>query len=74
MNIAFLAEAWTSFPDNPPYPLLCVVVSQVFYILDALYYEVSSFFFPFLFFFTRLADGVHAVSKLMKVHVLYRLM
>ncbi|XP_072031777.1 LOW QUALITY PROTEIN: delta(14)-sterol reductase TM7SF2-like [Amphiura filiformis] len=39
LDIAFLVKAWTDFPENPPYPLICVVFFQVGYVTDALIFE-----------------------------------
>ncbi|XP_072031774.1 delta(14)-sterol reductase TM7SF2-like isoform X3 [Amphiura filiformis] len=39
LDIGYLARAWTGFPDNPPYPLLCLVFFRVFYVMDILFFQ-----------------------------------
>ncbi|XP_072031772.1 delta(14)-sterol reductase TM7SF2-like isoform X2 [Amphiura filiformis] len=39
IDISFLVVAWTDFPDNPPYSLVCVVFFQLVFIFDNLFFE-----------------------------------
>ncbi|XP_072031776.1 delta(14)-sterol reductase TM7SF2-like isoform X4 [Amphiura filiformis] len=39
IGISFLVEAWTDFPDNPPYSLVCVVFFQLLWVFDNFFCE-----------------------------------